>query len=242
MKRVLRFWWGNNISTMSEHRKNCFQSIYSNSGIETIEFITPWNYKQYEVTEHPFHEGFEYLSEVHKGDYLRAYIIYYFGGCWTDVKYIDHDWNRYFDLLEQNPDKWGIGFQEMIIDPKTQLYRVHNSDHPHAKCISMAHFIFRKKTPLFFDYISRIEYKINQKIDLLKKYPGSVHPLICSDKLTNMGVKGFIPEHLLGYNYPLEWMELSGTFFHVQSLPSALGKVMYGMPPANNYTTGYNHR
>lgn len=242
MKRILRFWWGNDISTMNKNRKSCYESILQNSGIEQVEMITPSNYKQYEVEDHPFHEAFEYLSEVHKGDYLRAYITYHFGGCWTDVKYIEHDWNQYFDLLEKNPDKWGIGFQEMIIDPVTHAYRTHNSDHPHVKCISMIHFIFREKTPLFFDYITRIEYKLNQKIDLLRQNPGSVHPYICSDKLTNLGVKFHIPEHLKEYEYPFGWTELSGTFFHVQSKPGVLDKIMYGMPPANNWTTGYNHR
>ena len=246
MKRVLRFWWGNDISTMTASRKKCYDSIYSNSGIEHIEMISPLNYKQYEVESHPYHEGFEYLSEVHKGDYLRAYIVYHYGGCWADVKYIDHDWNQYFDLLEQNPEKWGIGAQNRtIIDNIDQLMDPSN---PHSKCISMCNFIFREKTPLFYDYITGIEHQMYVVLDLLKKYPGTVHPQICSNHRTANSCSS-IPEHLKDYGYPLPWMGLSGRFFHVQMQPwlvefslEAARHIMYGMAIPHNYATGHNHR
>lgn len=237
MKRVLRFWWGDtDIGTMSENRKKCYKSIIRNSGIQHIEMITPGNYQRYEVAEHPIHPAFRYLSAVHQSDYLRAYVTYYHGGGWTDVKYIDHDWNQYFDLLESNPDKMGIGYQEMIIDGQGR-YRVHDPEYPDYRCLAMSHFIFRPRTPIFQTYISWIDKKLDTVMDELVKYPGTVHPMVCSDN--HLHYTAF-PEHLRNYPYPLTWMGLSELFFGAQH--PYLDHIMYGMPPAHNFVTGHNHR
>jgi len=235
MKRVLRFWWGNKLSTMSANRKKCYRSIVRNSGIKHLELITPDNYQQYQVTDHPIHPAFEYLSEVHKSDYLRAYIGYHYGGGWTDIKYIDHDWNCYFDLLEANPDRVGIGCREMII--RDGQYTFHADDYVHSWCIAMSHFIFRSHSAVFQRYLAAIDSRLDQIQDQLKQYPGHVHPMVCLDNHQHYTA---FPDHLRDYKYPLRWMEISGYFF-VAQMPD-LGQIMYGMPEAHNFTTGHNHR
>lgn len=234
MQRILRFWWGNKLSTMSPDRHRCYRSIIRNSGIAKIEMITPDNYKDYEVEGYPIHPAFQYLSEVHKSDYLRAYVTYHHGGCWTDVKYIDHDWNIYFDMLDNAPDKMGIGYQEMII--MNGEYRIHDPSNIHYRCLSMGHFIFREKTPIFENYISLIDKHLDGIVSELEKYPGTVHPLACLDNHQHSN----FPEHLRSYPYPITWMGISWYFFHTQ-LPY-IDRIMYGMPPSHNFMTGFNHR
>jgi hypothetical protein len=235
MEKILRFWWGNNLFDMSENRHRCYRSIIKNSGIKKIEMITPQNYKNYQVLEHPIHEGFNYLSAVHKSDYLRAYVTYHYGGCWTDVKYIDHDWNKYFDILEKNTDKIGIGCREMIV--RNEEYTFHDKNYIHYPCIGMTHFIFKQKTEVFKNYITNIDNRLTEILDELKKYPGDVHPMVCKDNHIH---HTSFPDHLRNYNYPLHWMEISGYFFNAQ-LPY-IDKIMYGMPISHNFMTGYNHR
>lgn len=238
MSRVLRFWWGGKISEMSKNRHACYRSILKNSKVKQIEILTPDNYRSYEVVEHPIHRAFPYLSAVHQGDYLRAYITYFYGGGWTDIKYCDYNWNPYFDLLDKHLDKIGIGTRIMVI--KNGVYVYHEPDDvifgKHANCISMAHFIFRKRTDLFEEYLTIVDSYLDKKLEQLKKYPGSVHPLICKDNHQHET----LPDHLREYPYPLKWLELSEVFHHVQ-LPY-LDKIMQGMPIFHTHITGYSHR
>lgn len=236
MNRVLRCYWGPDLSTMSDNRKHCLESIYKNSGIEQIELITPDNFKEYEVIDHPIHKGVQYLSESHKGDYVRAYVTYFYGGGWTDIKYIDFDWKQYYDTLEQSQDKWGIGYQEMVI--KNEIYSTLPPDHIHHKSIAVAHFIFKEKTLLFMRYLKAIEKILTDNFEQIKKFPGTVHPLTCANA-TNVH-QSYYPEFLKDYKYPLRWMQLAGPFFGVQLCYG--NKIMYGMPPSHNFVTGFNHR
>lgn len=234
MERILRFWWGNSVKSMSKNRFNCYRSIIRNSKVK-VEMITPENYKEYEVVDHPIHEGFQYLSEVHKSDYLRAYVGYHYGGGWTDVKYCDTNWNQYFELLDQNPDKIGIGCRELII--ANGEYKYHPDDYVHAFCVSMAHYIFRPHSRVFKKYINAIDTHLDTILDELKMYPGTVHPMVCLDN--HLHYTKF-PEELRNYKYPLNWMGISEHFFSAQL--EDLNNIMHGMPLPHNFMTGHNHR
>ena len=83
---VYCFWTGNN--EMSETRKKCLNTI-KNTNLNVI-LITPDNLNEY-INE-PLHEGYKYLSEVHKADYLRTYFMHFYGGGYTDVKETTEDW------------------------------------------------------------------------------------------------------------------------------------------------------
>lgn len=233
MDRILRYWWS---GEMSENRRKCYESIHRNSNISQIECINPGNYKNYEVIDHPIHEGFKYLSAVHQSDYMRAYVTYHHGGAWTDVKYCDFDWNLYFDILECNPDKFGIGSREMTITPDGR-YCNHPDNYVHSFCIGMQEFIFNSKTPVFKTYIENIDKKLDLVLDDLKKYPGHVHPMVCLDN--HLHYTPF-PDHLRNYKYPLTWLGISGYFFNAQ-LPY-LHKIILGMPPPHLFLTGHPHR
>nr|BAJ93350.1 predicted protein [Hordeum vulgare subsp. vulgare] len=49
--------------------------------------------------ERPIHKAYQYLSGTHQSDYARAYLMYYFGGGYTDTKHTHIDWNPYFKQL-----------------------------------------------------------------------------------------------------------------------------------------------
>ena len=76
-----------------------------------ITFITKDNLHEYILNEHPFHPGYEYLSETHKADYLRTYLMHFLGGGYSDIKQTTGTWINAFKSL-YNSDKWAIGYKE----------------------------------------------------------------------------------------------------------------------------------
>ena len=80
---VFIVWFGNNIS---DNRLKALNSLINNLKVPYI-IITDKNYKSFELKNKPFHKAFEYLSGNHKSDYLRAYLLNYYGGGYHDIKY-----------------------------------------------------------------------------------------------------------------------------------------------------------
>jgi hypothetical protein len=231
--KVLRCWWAGD---MSQNRFKCITSIYQNSNMDNIELITPLNYKEYEVEEHPIHPGFEYLSAVHQSDYMRIYVSYFHGGAWTDVKYCDDAWDKYFDRIEELDNVYAIGSREMQITPDGRYCNL-SEDSPHSYCIGMQQFIVKPKTPIFKTYLELAETKLDLVLEELKKYPGHVHPMMCSDNHIHYTP---FPDNLRTYKYPLKWLDISNHFLDAQ-LPH-LDKIIYGMPPPHLFLTGHPHR
>ena len=108
---IFVFWADPDInSTMSENRKKCYQSLIENSGCN-ITLINKNNFFDYEVPGSEIHKGFKYLSDVHKSDYARGYLMYHHGGGYTDIKQCDFSWTEYFDQLK-NSDADFISYAE----------------------------------------------------------------------------------------------------------------------------------
>ena len=107
-KTIWMFWTGEN--EMSETRKSCFDSFcQTNSGCD-VRLITK---KEIENLD-GIHEGYEYLSEIQKGDYLKAYFMHNFGGGYSDVKSTPASWEPYFQRMADNEDLLGIGYGESM--------------------------------------------------------------------------------------------------------------------------------
>ena len=58
-----------------------------NSELQVI-FISLKTLDRIFLKDQPVHPAFQYLSSVHKSDYLRQYIMHYYGGSYTDLKTI----------------------------------------------------------------------------------------------------------------------------------------------------------
>lgn len=66
------------------------------------------------LPEYPLHKAFEFLSAVHKSDYLRSYLLYHYGGGYSDVKHFHYDMLPFFKQLEEGPaDKYAVGYHEI---------------------------------------------------------------------------------------------------------------------------------
>ena len=106
-KMIYCFWFG---PEMSDDRKRCLQSLIDNSKV-AVALVDESNLRNYILADYPIHPSWQYLSATHKSDYLRSYFMYHYGGGYTDIKFCDYDWNKYFDDLEFS-DKQFTGYPE----------------------------------------------------------------------------------------------------------------------------------
>jgi mannosyltransferase OCH1-like enzyme len=83
-RKIYCVWVGEN-TAMNENRINGLESIRKNSGVEVV-LVNNDNLNSFVKEGHPIHEGFKYLSDVHKSDYLRCYLMHHYGGGYSDIK------------------------------------------------------------------------------------------------------------------------------------------------------------
>ena len=108
-KVIYIFWTGNN--EITPNRLKGIESLKKNSGVR-VQLITPNNLNDYIVKDDPLPEAYNYLSLVHKADYLRTYFMYHYGGGYADIKLYKHSWIEAFEQLE-NSDAYAIGYKEV---------------------------------------------------------------------------------------------------------------------------------
>lgn len=174
-RRLFCFWTGNN--EMSERRKRCFDTI-KNSSVEVI-LITPKNLEEYipkkDSQDFPtLHEGFQYLSETHKADYLRTYFMNFYGGGYSDIKDTRNSWIESFDTLNQRPDIWSIGYKEVGSwgVPNVPNQEINKVIHDNwFRLIGNGAYIFKKHTPFTEEWYATMMKVMDNKFALLKKYP-----------------------------------------------------------------------
>jgi hypothetical protein len=185
------FWTGSN--PITENRKNAIQSVNEKSGCE-VKLITKDNLDPYILKNHPLHPAYQYLSEVHKADYLRTYFMHFYGGGYSDIKATSGNWNKAFNDMDQKPTALANGYQE--VGPHGVGYEPHK-DHWQS-LIGNCAYIFRPNTELTQLWYSEMIRLMDSKLEELKKHPAT-HP---RDKKEE------------GNGYPIEWIEMLGQIFH----------------------------
>ena len=150
--------------------------------------------------------------------------MYHYGGGYTDIKFCDYDWNKYFDMLDSS-DKQFTGYPEMSpLDiayvPVQHLYR---------NLIGNCSYIFKKESPFAKLWMDETNKKMDSISEELKMYPGDYHPRAIKGGIQGVDENG-------DSKYPLEWNELLGRIFH-RLLPEYMDSFIIGMPRinVNNY-------
>lgn len=200
--RIFCLWTDKNI--MSEDRRKCLSTI-KNSGLEVI-FINPTNLSSWVLENAPLHPAYNYLSSVHKADYLRCYLMHHHGGGYTDIKHIRNSWLLPLEQLEKS-DCFINGYREvsfletargrgLIKDLWIALnfYRV----------IGACAYICKPKTAFTQEWIDGVTDVLDRKFEKLKSYPAQ-HPRDFSNKIFENGSIS---------NYPLRWTDICGQIFH----------------------------
>jgi hypothetical protein len=219
-KIIYIFWTGNN--EMSEPRRKCLDSIYKNIGVE-VKLITPKNLNQYIKKDYPLHPAYEYLSLVHKSDYLRTYFMHHYGGGYTDIKNTTVNWKPFFDNLNKT--------NNFIVNGYTEIASGSASSNPeilknYKKLIGNGSYIFKKNTKLTQEWINILHKKLDKKYDLLVKNP-ALEP---NDYLNSTEYSSSPSK------YPFQWAELLGQHFH-DVIYKFKDQILHDLPTidTNNY-------
>lgn len=189
---IFLFWTGDNPLTLN--RKNSIEHIRRMSGVK-VELITQENLNNYIIQGFPLHNSYEYLSYVHRADYLRAYFMHHYGGGYCDIKLINHPWKNAFLKLNSQDDKWIIGYPEVAPSAIPFSEGVLSKDLKRAyyRMIGNGAFIAKPNSKITEEWLDQIHSVLDTKFELLKQNPGD-------SRGKNIG-------------YPLEWSEILGQIF-----------------------------
>ena len=195
-KIIYCFWTGTN--EMSENRKGCFDSICRNAGV-TVKLINPDNLQEYILPEHPLHPAYQYLSLVHKADYLRCYFMHFYGGGYCDIKNLGQSWANCFERLNKS-DKYILGYPE----PNAECSAYVDVVEPVLKqdvrkkwplLIGNCAYICRPLTKFTDEWLSEQNKRLDYYYESLKEHPAT----------DPMGKEN---------GYPIPWQYILGAVFH----------------------------
>lgn len=182
-------WTGDN--QLTQNRINSIEQLKAITECNVI-LIDKNNLNNYILPEYPLHPSYQYLSEVHKADYLRTYLMHFYGGGYSDIKQTTGSWKKSFEDL-YNSDKWIIGYAEIN---GGNAYTVPSDSY--SKLIGNCCYICKKNTPLTTEWYNNMINILDNKLFELKLYP-SKHPRDCYSSDSK---------------YPIGWTEILGNIFH----------------------------
>ena len=185
MKRIIHCaWTGNN--EMSYEREECLEYLKQFTDCE-VKCVYRDDIASYLVEGHPLHPAYQYLSDTHKADYFRTYLMNFHGGAYCDIKRPSGSWLPAFNDLETS-DAWMNGYPELDGGAAVGAWQ---------DLIGNGGYICKPHTPLTEEWYSEVVKFLDDKLEELKKNPAS-HPQDCAE----------------GSKYPIEWNELGGRIFH----------------------------
>lgn len=200
-KVIYCFWTGEN--DLSENRKKSLNILEKHAGVE-VRLITPLNLMDYILPDFPLHPAYEFLSLVHRSDYLRCYFMYHHGGGYADVKANYYDWSASFKFLNECKDKFAVGYSETrkedigyvrsFVGKKNAKKINKDLKSNYHLVIGNGSYIFKPHSPLAQLWYHELHLRLDEHLDELKKYPGNI----------------------MGDNegYPLPWTSILGQIFH----------------------------
>lgn len=187
------FWTGNN--PMTENRLNAIEALKKKSGVN-IQIVTPENLKDYILKDYPLHKSYEFLSLVHKSDYLRCYFMHHYGGGYSDVKQTEQNWTAAFEKIKNSNEKWILGYSEISKYGVAQLEGKIGKDLKkyYKNVIGNCAYICKPKTKFTDEWYNELHKRLDTYYETLQKHPGNI----------------------MGDNdgYPIPWTNILGDIFH----------------------------
>lgn len=196
-------WTGS--TPLSASRAECLLSIYRETHCPVL-LLTPANLNSWVQAQAPLHPAFQFLSDVHRADYLRVYVMHHWGGGYTDIKRTSASWRPHFAALRAAPDAFGLGYGETgpqgvapIPGPLGDALRANAH-----RLIGNCAYIFRRRTDFTRLWLEQTEALLDSRLTDLRDHPAQ-HPM------DQWGV--LLPDGSVS-QYPLRWTELLGEIFH----------------------------
>lgn len=104
----------------------CHETVKKHNNQFSTILVTPNNLHQYIKKEYPIHPAYEYLSYVHKADYLRCYLLHHYGGMYLDMdticfKPLDYVFKKLsekdYEIVGYDGSKWGEVWGISVLGP-----------------------------------------------------------------------------------------------------------------------------
>ena len=203
--RIFCCWTGN--TPMTGNRRACLEDMKTTECEVTL--ITPANLGDYILQAQPLHPAYEFLSETHKADYLRTYLMHFYGGGYADIKQQGGSWKPAFEELLRS-DALLVGYKEggascIAGDSLREFWK---------ELVGNCAYICQPNTVFTTQWYTSMNRVLDEKLSELR-----IHPARWSrDKKEDGG------------GYPIEWDEMLGRIFHrvnyihrariLQTLPS----------------------
>tara|TARA_R110000824_G_scaffold59520_1_gene159812 strand:+ start:491 stop:1237 length:747 start_codon:yes stop_codon:yes gene_type:complete len=225
-KTIWMFWTGDN--EMSDNRKRAYDAFCQKNDDCSVRLVCK---DEVESLEN-IHEGYEYLSPIQKGDYLKAYYMHHFGGGYADVKDTSVSWLPFLQRIIDNEESLAIGYAEASVhgvarlencrlDPNKSVFcRDFTLDEQGnwssfqirenwRKLIGNGGFVFRPNTALTLDWWNGLTEKMDGYLPELKEHPAQwardAHGCV-------------IPETGEKSKYPITWAVICGNILHPLAL------------------------
>jgi hypothetical protein len=186
------FWTGNN--EISENRLKGIESIRNVSEVKVV-LVTPNNLNEFILKDFPLHPAYNYLSLVHKSDYLRCYFMLHNGGGYVDIKPCLSSWKNLFEELNATIDKWCIAPREKYVGGVPDIEGSIGVDIKkyHNNLISNGAFIYKPNSPIANEWMREAHKRLDILMPTLVLNPGGQYG---------------------GGNYPIPWSYLMAQIMH----------------------------
>ncbi len=216
MRKVYVFWTGDN--AMSEARRSSLDSM-ATTGCEVV-LVDTHNLHDF-VPAQRIHPAYPFLNLAHRADYLRCYFMKHFGGGYADLKPISHSWTEAFELLESDPNLWGIGYREVNRNGVANIYASSRqlNENPlrrlstyirwrlmrrqYKDLIGLCAFAFKPDTPFVNEWWDELNRRLDRLLPALQKTPAR-HPRERPGEI-------YAGE---ASRYPVPWTYVLGDIFH----------------------------
>lgn len=175
---LFTIWFGESYTPI---RNSCFISLKNVSQCKVLSI----NENNIHLLKYPIHKSFNYLSSIHKSDYLRCYLMYYYGGGYSDLKKTSSSWVPAFNKLKNNKNLWAVGYDcDGIAFPSNLQQKTGFIDYNECTIefvkklqknlnnfIGVGFFIFKKNTELVNKWFEELNKRLDFFYEDLKKYP-----------------------------------------------------------------------
>lgn len=227
-KVIFTIWFGNSFSA---NRNKQLKSLIKTSKCNVINI----NENNIHLLKYPIHKSFIYMSSIHKSDYLRCYLMYHYGGGYSDIKSTSDSWIKCFDDLQRDTNLYAIGYNCDGIPSKCDAgenydIELHNNLMLNIKnLIGVGFFIFKKNTSLVNEWWLELNNRLDFFNDELKKNPAKY------DRESKCGAP--IPRWeggKLNTNYPIYWNYILGHILYPIYLKH-IGHIKKSIPHRNDH-------
>lgn len=191
------FWTGDN--EITPNRLRGIQTLEKVSQVK-VQLITPKNLPEYIVADDPLPKAYQYLSFVHRADFLRAYFMYHYGGGYADIKDYFHSWIPAFEKLDSSNNAYVLGYPEVGFEGAafqeiTNEELIKDIQNYWCLLIGNGAYICRPHSRFTAEWYSESRRRLISLSQALSKHPAQ-------------DPRGNNPD------YPIRWSYMLGAIFH----------------------------